>query len=92
VRILVTSMVDLRKAAHNRIHQFVKHLSPNHEITVLSINDWWKAGQTDVKLYTKDLEKILQKAEIRYFTGRETSPIFQELFSFMNIERLLSGV
>ena len=92
MRILVTSMVDLRKAAHNRIHQFVKHLSPNHEITVLSINDWWKAGQTDVKLYTKDLEKILQKAEIRYFTGRETSPIFQELFSFMNIERLLKEI
>ena len=26
----------------NRPHQFVRYLSRKHEVTVLSINDWWK--------------------------------------------------
>ena len=26
----------------NRLRQFVKYLSRKHEVTVLSINDWWK--------------------------------------------------
>jgi hypothetical protein len=39
---------DLKKSQHNRPHHFVKHLSKKHDITVLSINDWWKGGQGDM--------------------------------------------
>ena len=46
MKILITSVVDLKKTAHNRLHQFVKYLNRNHEVVVLSINDWWKADQT----------------------------------------------
>jgi len=45
VKILVSSIVDLSKTSHNRLHQFIRHLSRNHSITVLSINDWWKNSQ-----------------------------------------------
>ena len=57
MKILITSIVDLKKSQHQtlgkfdqnvqhfgwvRPHQFVKYLSEKHEVTVLSINDWWK--------------------------------------------------
>ena len=42
MNILMTSIVDMKKSKHNRPHQLVKHLSKKHNITVLSINDWWK--------------------------------------------------
>jgi len=42
MKILMTSIVDLKKSQHNRPHQFVKYLSKKHDVTVLSINDWWK--------------------------------------------------
>ena len=42
LKILITSIVDLKKSQHNRPHQFVKYLSKKHEVTVLSINDGGK--------------------------------------------------
>jgi len=42
MRILITTIVDLKKSQHNRPHQIVKYLSKKHEVRVLSINDWWK--------------------------------------------------
>ena len=49
MKILMTSIVDMKKSQHNRPHQLVKHLSKK-EITVLSINDWWKGGQEDMNI------------------------------------------
>jgi len=37
----------------NRPRQFVKYLSKKHEVTVLSINDWWK-----VKKNIESAEKV----------------------------------
>ncbi len=44
MNILMTSIMDMKKSRHNRPHQLVKHISKKHDITVLSINDWWKGG------------------------------------------------
>ena len=92
MRILVTSIVDLRKTAHNRLHQFIKHLRRNHEITVLSINDWWKAGETDVQLYAQGLEGILKGVNIRHFTERRISPVYQEAISIATLGRILKEI
>jgi len=81
MRILVTSIVDIKKAAHNRVHQFIKYLSQNHSLTVLSINDWWKWQQTDIKLYQQGFEHILQGVNLKYLTERRISPILQEVSS-----------
>lgn len=92
MKILITSIIDLRKSSHNRLHQFIKHWSQNNEITVLSINDWWKANQTNVELYSKGLEDVLQKIDARYFTSRRISPFLQEFFSFASLGRLLKEI
>jgi len=92
VRILITSIIDLRKSSHNRLHQFIKHLSRNHSITSLSINDWWKTSQTDVSRYQLGVEDILEGVDIKYFTARKLSPYLQEIFSFVTLNRILKGI
>lgn len=88
MRILITSIVDLKSSQHNRPHQFVKYLSKRHDITVLSINDWWKAGQDDLKGYTSDFESIFDKVDIIHLTDKKISPILQELFSARKVKEI----
>ncbi len=59
MRIPITSIVDLKKSQQTlrkldqnvqhfgwmRPHQFVEHLLKKHGVTVLCINDWWKANR-----------------------------------------------
>jgi glycosyltransferase involved in cell wall biosynthesis len=79
--------VDLKKSQHNRPHQFVKYLSKNHEVTVLSINDWWKGKQGDLNHYSSDFDDIFEGVDFHYLTERKISPILQEvLFNKKNKE------
>jgi len=91
LKIIVTSIVDLKKSAHNsRLHQLLKHLSEKHEITVLSINDHWKA-QSDDKSdeYYKDFQSLFERIEMLYLSDKIISPISQELLSFKTINGIL---
>lgn len=79
MKILVTSIIDLKKSQHNRPHQFVRYLSKNHEITVLSINDWWKGKQGDLNSYSSDFGNIFKDVDFHYLTERKIPPIVQEV-------------
>ena len=92
MRILITSIVDLKKTSHNRLHQFIRHLSRNHSITVLSINDWWKTSQTDVSQYQLGVEDILRSVDIKYLTKHRISPVLQEVFSVVTLNRILREI
>jgi len=85
MRILVTSIVDLKKGPHTRLHEFIRHLKTNHEIAVLCINDWWKSDQTDSKLYAQGHKDALDNIQIEYLTQRRISPILQELTSAISV-------
>lgn len=81
MRILITSIVDLRKTAPNRLHHFIKYLSKKHEITAVCINDWWKAKLVDTSKYYQDFMEIFNNIEIKYITEKRISPFKQEFFS-----------
>jgi len=87
--ILITSIVDLRKSAHNRLHQFIKHLSKKNHIDIICINDYWKERQTDVTCYGKEFDKILSNVNIIHLTDKKISPYWQELFSATVINKAL---
>lgn len=91
MRILITSIVDLKSSQHNRPHQFVKHLSKKHDITVLTINDWWKAGQGDMANYRSDFDEFLDKINLIHFTDRKVSPILQELLFTKRVKEIAAG-
>lgn len=88
MKILFTSIVDLKKSQHNRPHQFVKYLSKDHEITVISINDWWKGNQGDLVAYSSDFNEIFENIDYHYLTERNISPILQEVFFTKKIREI----
>ena len=71
MKILISSLVDLRKSQHNRPHQFIKHLSQKNDVTVISVNDWWKGKQGDLESYSSDFNDFLSK--IDYYFDRKRS-------------------
>lgn len=89
MKILMTSVVDLKKSQHNRPHQFARYLSEDHEVTVLSINDWWKGGQDDLERYSSDFDDLFERIEILYLTEKKVSPVLQELFSAKKVKEVL---
>lgn len=79
MKILITSIIDLKKSQHNRPHQFVKYLSKNHDLTVVSINDWWKGGQDNLESYSKEFADIFDRIDYIYLSDKKISPILQEV-------------
>jgi glycosyltransferase involved in cell wall biosynthesis len=89
MEILITSIIDLKKSLHNRPHQFIQHLVKNHNITVVSINDWWKGGQGNHTGYIQDFDDIFHNVKYQYLTEKKVSPVLQELFSGKRVKRLV---
>jgi len=59
---------------------------------VISINDWWKANQTDVKLYSQSFEDMLSAINIRHLTTRKLSPPLQETCSVLVLNKILEEI
>ena len=89
MNILITSIVDLMSSQHNRPHQFVKYLSKKHDVTVLSIKDWWKAEQGDLESYSNDFDSAFKRANLIYLTERRISPILQEVLSAKKVHDVI---
>lgn len=89
MKILVTSIVDLKKSQHNRPHQFVKHLSNRHDVTVLSINDWWKGGQDNLESYSQEFTDIFDRIDYLYLTDKKVSPILQETLCIKKVSNVI---
>jgi len=89
VKILITSIVDLKKSQHSRLYQFVKYLSKNHDVTVLSINDWWKGRQDDLESYSDEFNDVFKRIRYFYLTKKRVSPILQELLSAKKVKEVL---
>ena len=79
MKILVTSIVDLNVSQHNRPHEFVRHLAQNHDVTVLSINDWWKRENVRRGTFSREFGDLSSLVEYRYITERKLSPMVQEV-------------
>lgn len=89
MRLLITSIVDIKKSAHLPIHEYIGRLAANHQITALCINDWWKIDQARVDPTLYGVDHLEDKVNIHYLTHRRTSPALQEIFSPITCRRLL---
>lgn len=78
MKILIPSIVDLKKCAPNRLHHFINYLSEKHEITALCINDCWKAENVNTEGSYKDFNDELSRINIEYITKWNISPFYQE--------------
>ena len=85
MKILISSLIDLQKSSHNsRLHQFIKNLSGKHEISVVSINDYWKEKwDPKSKEFQYDFKHLLDNIDYIYLTDKKISPILQEMTSII---------
>jgi glycosyltransferase involved in cell wall biosynthesis len=74
MKMLVTSLPDLKKINPQRPHHLLKYLSQKHEVTVLSVNAWWLKERQDN--YLKD---AIEHMKLFYLSERKINPVFQEL-------------
>jgi glycosyltransferase involved in cell wall biosynthesis len=88
MRILITSIVDLKKSQHNRPHHFLRYLSKKHDITVLSINDWWKGKQDNLEFYSREFDDIFERIKNIYLTKNKINPILQEVLSKKKVKEV----
>lgn len=93
MKVLVTSIIDLEKTAHSRLHQIIKGLiERGHEVTVLSINDCWKSEQIETELVNEETSIFLDKISLKKFTNRKISPIQQEIISWSLLPKILNEI
>lgn len=88
MKILITAIIDVKKTAPNRLHHFIKFLSKDHEISVICLNDAWKAKQVNVASHYKDFHEIVSNLEVQYITEKNISPIQQEILSPLYIRNI----
>jgi glycosyltransferase involved in cell wall biosynthesis len=97
MRILITSIVDLKRVPHNRIHVFAHHLSQSHDVTVACMNAWWleNASREDARdEYVSDplFEDLFEKVELVYLSEGRHSPVLQQLAPLPGLSAFLSGI
>jgi glycosyltransferase involved in cell wall biosynthesis len=94
MKILVSSIVDLKNSAHNsRLHQFLKYLSRDHDISVLSIHDCWKAKcDPATENYNQSFKDLFEKINLYYLSDLQVSPIVQEVLSPATIRSTLDKI
>lgn len=94
MKILVSSIIDLKNSAHNsRLHQFLKYLSNDHDISVISINDCWKPkwDQT-TENYNQSFKDLFEKLDFLYLTDKSISPVIQEVLSLATVGDILDRI
>ena len=84
MRILVTSIIDLRKTTHSRTHEIVNHLASSHEVTTLCLNAWWMTRPDGSLLYGDDYYKqyftdLKEKVKVIHFAEAGVRPFLQEM-------------
>lgn len=86
MNILVSSVLDVRNSAPQRIHHFIRHLSRQHNVTVVCIKDHWKSEMVDPRYYYQNDKGQNGKIKVHYLTERKISPVYQEPLSFCLIK------
>ena len=94
MKILVSSIIDLKNSAHNsRLHQFLKYLSHDHDISVLSVNDCWKAKwDRTAENYNQSFKDLFENIDLFYLTDRQVSPVVQEALSVATVGGTLDKI
>lgn len=94
MKILVSSIIDLKNSAHNsRLHQFLKYLSHDHDVSVLSVNDCWKAKwDRTAENYNQSFKDLFENIDLFYLTDRQVSPVVQEALSVATVGGTLDKI
>lgn len=97
MRILITSIVDIKRVTHNRIHVFAEYLSRKHDVTILCLNAWWlDEGENHQASadYHRDpyFQQLFDRATILYLSNGRQPAVLQEFESLRTLDGLLRQI
>ena len=97
MRILITSIVDIKRVTHNRIHVFAEYLSRKHDVTILCLNAWWldESENHDASAdYHRDpyFQQLFDRTTILYLSNGRQPAVLQELASLRTLDALLRQI
>jgi len=97
MRILITSIVDIKRVTHNRIHVFAEYLSRKHDVTILCLNAWWldESENHDASAdYHRDpyFQQLFDRTTILYLSNGRQPAVLQELASLRTLAALLRQI
>lgn len=83
MKILVTSLPDLKRLNQQRPHHLLKNLSKKHEISVLCVKD-----HDSEEIDCNYLQKSLKKIDINYISEKKLHPVIQEIIISKKLSEL----
>ncbi|MBP2044974.1 glycosyltransferase family 4 protein [Methanobacterium aggregans] len=83
MKILVTSLPDLKKINVQRPHHLLKHLSQSHDVTVVCVNAWWLEESTD-----EIMRESLENLAFHYMDMGRKNTISQEILIKKSLKKL----
>jgi glycosyltransferase involved in cell wall biosynthesis len=97
MRILITSIVDIKRVTHNRIHVFAEYLSRKHDVTILCLNAWWldeSENQDASADYHRDpyFQQVFDRTTILYLSNGRQPAVLQELAALRTLDALLRQI
>jgi glycosyltransferase involved in cell wall biosynthesis len=97
MRILITSIVDIKRVTHNRIHVFAEYLSRKHDVTILCLNAWWldESENHDASAdYHRDpyFQRLFDRTTTLYLSNGRQPPVLQEFASLRSLDPLLRQI
>ena len=81
MKLLITSIVDLRGNPHNRIHEFLKRLAPHHDIVAYNIVENRPYKQATVNEEDTRLASDLKRIDLRSVGFNTLDPTVQDILS-----------
>lgn len=87
MKLLVTSLPDLKKMNPQRYHHILYHLSKKHEITLICVNAWQLPEKKD-----EYLKELLKNIDYHHLSDDHLSSIVQELYTGRLIKRLKNDI
>jgi len=97
MKILITSIIDVKRVAHNRVHVLAEYLSRKHDVTMLCLNAWWleqsASGQHGERYHDDGVFKeMFDRFQVHYMNQRRDPPILQQLTTLPSLNALLPGI
>jgi glycosyltransferase involved in cell wall biosynthesis len=74
MKILVTSLPDIRRIPVQRPHHLLLHLTETHDVSVRCVQ-----SNRDLPRQDPFIEDLVQRLDFRYLTGKQKNPAIQEL-------------
>lgn len=84
MRVLITSLPDLRKINLQRPHYLIEKIAEQNQVTILCVNAWWLDSR-----YDDTTPPLPENVEFKYLCDKPINPFIQEIYGILKFRKLI---